>query len=579
MKNADELGREFEERARMMRRQRTLGLADPLIGGASSHVDWSTKRYTSGMMPNPNDPKVFAVRVQPRKQRLLVARVVNKCYRQRTGQYQERVKHDLGIISVFALDRVKEYVYVEALRKEFVTRALSGLVGVMLYDITVVEPTELLQMLEKRPINEKVAVGAFVRMRQRFYKADLAQVTAVHQDGIHITVKVVPREDFIDKPYNKPTTRLTPRFFIHSRAVGVEDRGDHYRWGDLHFDKDGYLLKTVSVRMLIHGPQMEKPTTEELACFFNHNRERVREAIQRSGEEKLTLHIGDSVRVVSGQLRGTVGTLINLFESERTAMLSCRIPGRKDPVNLRVEVSACTKHFVEGMHVIVDKGDHAGESGTVVKSHGDTVTLFCDRQGASCEITVRSIDCHQSKLAGSFSHSHGVWHLYDLIAIVDTNTVACITGLAHSSMMVLTERNEAKTLSYAEVKTIPRGKRQTSDPLQNVVTRGCEVMVQRTPLTPVNLVGQSGCVEQVFNRVLFISFRSVTENAGLAAVDASCVLLMGGRTTTRQPAPPKTLPAPHRRPHNASHAELSTRMDSQDWQATSEWYDPLSEHR
>lgn len=583
--SADELGRQYEERVRALRRQggalAEAGGGGGMPGGAASAAGFSAQRYTSRMMPGPKDPKVFAVRVHPRKQRVLVARLVNKCYRQRTGQYHEGIKVDLGIISVFAIDRVREYIYIEAWRREFVQRALSGLVGVMLYSISAVDPTEVLQTLERKATHERIPIGAFVRMRQRFYRNDLAQVAAVHADGVHVTVKVVPREDFIDKPFNKATARLPPRFFAPSRAIDAHDNGDHFRWGDLRFDKDGYLLKTVSARMLIHGTAgataMEKATTQELARFYNHNRERVREALQRAGEEEISAHIGDTVRVASGQLRDTVGTLTNIFSNDGTAMLSCVVPGRAEPVNLRVELSACVKHFAPGTHVIVEKGDHAGESGTVLQCCGDALALFLDRREASSsEIRVRAADCRQSKLVGTVGHSHGAWRLFDLCTVVDANAVACVTGLSADRLTVRTEGNEMRTLTYAEVRAVPRGQRQTSDPLQNIISRACEVMVLATPLTPIGLAGQSGRVEQVFNRTLFVVFRAVAANGGLVAVDAACVRLLGGRTTTRQAPPPKALPAPQRNAHNATRAEISTRVDSMDWQNNSEWYEPPS---
>lgn len=574
-KTAEDLGREFEERDQALRshlrNQDTVRL---------SRVDMSSRRFGAGMLPRDTDPKVFAIKCRPRMARALVARIVNKCYAYRMGLNHEKKKVDLGIISAFCIDHIKEYIYVEAYRKLFVENALSGLEGLFRFQISVVDPTELLQMLEKRPSNEKVRVGTFVRLRQRFYRMDLAQVTHVHQDGVRITCKVVPREDFVGKTFNKPTTQRVPQFFVASRALGVEDRHDHYRWGDLQFDREGYLLKIVSTRMVIFGAQMEKPTAEELARFYNNNRERVREAIARTGDETIALHIGDTVRVSSGQLRDTVGAITNIFSSSGTATIACRVPGRKDSIELRVELSSCVKHFAEGTHVIVQKGEHAGESGTVVKSWGDVVLLFPDRSTVLTEIKVLANDCHQSKLAGSFSHSYGSWQLFDLVTIPETNAVGCIVGLTPHDMTVVTERNETQTLTHAQVKAVTRSTRQTTDPMQNVLVRGSEVFIQHTAITPMHLGGESGRVQQVFNRTLFVCCRSIRNNASVVAVDAACVLLLGGRTTTRTAAPPKQLPVPQRRPHNATKADMDA-LDhrvSGDWHQSSEWHGTSSLH-
>ncbi|CCW63615.1 unnamed protein product [Phytomonas sp. EM1] len=569
-KSADELGREFEERYQRLKKQKSI----ENLQGVIPREKMSSLRFASYLLPQNSDPKVFAVKCRPRMARILVTRIVNKCYAYRVGRNYENKKVDLGIISVFCIDHVKEYIYIEAYRKIFVESALNGLEGIFRYNIAVVEPTQLLQMMERRSLNEKIRVGSFVRLRQRFYRMDLAQVTSVHQDGVHIDCKVVPREDFDGKPFSKVSAPLPPQFFVASRAMGVEDRGDHYRWGDLRFDKDGYLIKTLSSRMVIAEPQMEKPTAEELAHFFNNNRERVREALSHT-DVSLTVHqIGDSVRVASGQLRNTIGTIVDIFTNDNTALLSCVAPSQKEPIKVRVELASCVKHFAEGSHVVVKAGDYAGESGTVVKSWDDVVLLFIDRLSSVTEIKVSANDCHQSKLTQMLKHSFGGWKLFDLVSIAEANTVACIVGLTRNDVVVITERNEVQNLTYAQIKAITiRGVCQTTDFMLNVLVPGSEVTIQRSAFTPFNLGGETARIKQVYNRTVFVCCQSIRENAGVVALSASCVLLIGGRTTTKQAAPPKQLPMPNRRAHNAKKVDISIPSNpiSADWQINSEW--------
>ncbi|CCW70459.1 unnamed protein product [Phytomonas sp. Hart1] len=569
-KSADELGREFEERYQRLKKQRSI----EDLQGIIPREKLSSLRYASYLLPKDSDPKVFAVKCRSCMARTLVTRIVNKCYAYRVGKNYEKKKVDLGIISVFCIDHVKEYIYIEAYRKIFVESAINGLEGLFRYNITVVNPTQLLQMVERRSPNEKIRVGSFVRLRTRFYRMDLAQVTSVHQDGVHIDCKVVPREDFDGKPFSKVSAPLPPQFFVASRAVGVEDRGDHYRWGDLRFDKEGYLIKTFSSRMVISEPQMEKPTAEELARFYNNNRERVREALSHTGVSLAVHQIGDSVRVASGQLRNTIGTIVDIFTNDNTALLSCAAPNLKDLIKLRVELTSLVKHFAEGSHVVVRSGDYAGESGTVVKSWNDVVLLFLDRPSSVTEIKVSANDCHQSKLTQMLRHSFGAWKLFDLVSIVEANTVACIVGLTRNDVVVITERNEVQTLTYAQLKSINvRGVRQTTDFMQNVLVQGSEVTIQRSAFTPFNLGGETGRIQQVYNQTVFVCCRSIRENAGVVALSASCVLLIGGRTTTKQVAPPKQLPMPNRRMHNAKKVDISIPSNtiSADWQINSEW--------
>ncbi|RNF02491.1 transcription elongation regulator-like protein [Trypanosoma rangeli] len=539
---SEELARAIEERHRA---RKAGGQAEAFLSAGLGKGNMSSLRYASHLLPRDTDPRVFAVKCRPRMARLLVARIVNKCYAYRIGRNYEKRKVDLGIISVFCLDHVREYIYIEAHRKVFVENTLNGLDGLFRYNITLVNPSELMQMMEQRPSPEKLRVGSFVRLRQRQYRLDLAQVVEMHPGNNQVTVKVVPREDFIGKSFNKVETRLPPRFFVPTLAAYVQDRGNFYRWGDLTFDKEGYLLKTISARMVISGPQMEKPTVEELALFLNNDRERVREAVAQfvsDVHQGAGLRIGDTVRVASGQLRETVGTIENIFLDTNTVSLACHVTGRKETIKVRVELATCVKHFAVGTHVIVNSGERAGESGTVVKASGDVVYIFSDRATASRELAVRASDCHQSNLIGSFGHTSGSWRLFDLVMLADTSSVGCIVRINRNDICVLTDRSETRYLSPVQIKAAVTSSRQTTDRLNNVITRGSEVNIQTSPNTPYHLIGQTGRVEQLFGSALFVRVRTVKENGGLVVLDAKSVLLIGGHTTTKQIQQSKQLP-------------------------------------
>ncbi|KAK7197747.1 transcription elongation regulator-like protein [Novymonas esmeraldas] len=531
-KSVDEMARYYEEVDRHYRRHGDN--EDALL----SRGDMSSRRLASEFLPREDDPKVFAVKCRPRMARVLVTRIVNKCYAYRVGRNYEHKKVDLGIISVFALDHVKEYIYVEASRKRFVENVLNGLDGVFRFNIAVVDPKELLQTMETRPSTQKLRVGDYVRLRQRFYRGDLAQVTALHPDGSHITCKVVPREDFVQKPFNKATRRLEPRFFTPRQAIGVRESENSYVWGDLRFDREGYLLKTVSTRMVISGAQLEQPSTEELARFYNNQREKVERAIKvaEAATRVAPISIGDSVRVTTGQLRNTIGVVGNVITNTNTVVLACAVPGRAQPIKVEVELSACTKHFTEGAHVVVERGEHAGESGTVVKSWGGIVLLFPDRAAVGAELKVEANDCHQSKLGSVSMHSKGVWQVFDLVSITEPNCVGCIVRLNRNDVDVLTENNDVRTLSYAQVKAVSRDTRQTTDCRENTLSRGAEVHIQKHPWTPIGLEGQTGRIEHIFHRTVFVRCRASPLHANMVALKAECVLLIGGRKTTRRVA-------------------------------------------
>lgn len=574
---AEEVARAIEERYRSGRKK--ANRTEALLSSGIPKGKLSSLRYASHLLPQDTDPKVFAVKCRPRMARVLVARLVNKCYAFRIGRNYEKRKVDLGIISVFCFDHVKEYIYIESHRKAFVENAINGLVGLFRSNISLVNPSELMQMMEHRPSEDKIRLGSFVRLRRRQYRLDIAQVIAVDSASRRVTVKVVPREDFVGKTCNKPEVRMPQRLFVPNLAVGAHNRGEMYTWGDLIFDGEGYLHLSVSLSQVISGVKMEKPTVEELAAFFSSDLNRVREAASHfasNGRGSAGLRIGDMVRVVSGQLRETVGTIENIFLDTNTVALSCRVPMKGETIKLRVELPLCVKHFTEGTHVVIDGGVHAGESGTVVKALGDVVHVFSDRATATRELVVRADDCHRSNLVGSFGHTSGSWKLFDLVMLPDSSSVACVVRLNRNDVCVLTDRMETRYLSTTQIKPVLTGRRQTTDQLANMITRGSEVIIQNDDSSPYHLDGQTGRVEQVFNTTLFVRVKTVKENSGLVAVDASCVLLIGGRTTTKQIQPAKQLPTVNRNPHNASRADLSVpnpRMTSEDWAGNSEWYE------
>lgn len=580
--SAEELGKEYERRERLMRSRKHRQIEGDDGAPLSSTREMSSIRYTPGKLPQPSDPKVFAVKCKPRMARVLVSRIVNKCYAYRTGRNLEK-KVDLGIISVFSLDHVKEYIYIESHRQLFVTNALEGLVGVFRFNISQVQPAELMQMMEHKDSSERLHVGSIVRLRQRPYRGDLGQVVSLDHHARRAEVKVVPREDFVGKVFEKvkPSSQLPQRFFIPSLAAEAEDRGSYVQWGDLKFDKDGYLIKVVSLRSLEHGSRLTLPEPEELATFYNNNREKVKVAVARYTNEGVlqqkSLRIGDTVRVITGQLTNTIGTVVNILTSTSTAVLSCRPAHGKEPISVRVELSDCSKHFTEGTHIVVERGEHQGMSGTVVRSYGEVIDVFCDRSDITPEIRVKANDCYQSKLVNIQSRPRanhpesGSWSLYDLVSLTDSNTVGCVVLFHMDHIDVLTEQNVRRTVSYAQVKAVARGSRKTLDSFQNVLTRGAEVSIRRTDLTPLHLDGQSGRIEQVFNDYVFVSCNRLKENAGLVSLHSSCVLLAGGRTTFKSSSTVKTLPDPQRRPHNAEHANYPDELRSEAWEHESEY--------
>lgn len=581
-KTNEELAREIEERNNLQKardRGSRLRVVRKSGGGAAAEevVDDgviedmvprripSAARYASLFLPKPSDPKVFAVKCKPGMARILVARIVNKCYHYRIGQNDENKKIDLGIISVFALDHVKQYIYVESHRKLFVENTLNGLVGVFRFQISVVEPSELMQLLEpRRPGGVSgdgvLQEGQLVRLRQNPYRGDLAMVTAIDAETRRVTVKCVPREDFVGRTYHKVTVRLPPKFFIPHAALGAHAGVEGMtRWGDLIFDPEGYLLKSVSNRNLIYGTFMEKPTVHELAQFCNDNKQQMEtllRSLMATSASQLVheLRVGDVVRVHSGQLRNTVGTIVDIAIANNTAKLSCRLPSRPQPIEVKTEISNLVKFFSHGVHIVVEQGPRKGESGTVVHVQGSSLRILSDQ--AAEELEVHAADCRQSNLVGTVGHQIGTWRLFDLVMLVDGVTVGCHAKMTPTYFTIITVQNQAMKVEASQIRSSLRGRRLAPDRLQNKITVGSEVLLPAAMNTSsiggIALDFAAAKVEQIYDQTVFVRRGHLVENSGIVAVPASQVQLVGGRTTTIQALPAKQLPVPERKAHPAT---------------------------
>lgn len=540
------------------------------------------KRFSPAFLPRETDPKVFAVKCKAGMTRILVARIVNKCYHFRIGQNDERKKLDLGILAVFALEHSKEYIYVEAYRQLFVEQALTGLVGLYRYNIKMVDPNELMQLMEPRATQKvPVRVGTFVRVRShKPYQGDLGQVLSVDADGKRATLKLVPREDFVDKCYAKPVIRLPQRFFNPQLAAGTHVDGDTYRWGDAVFDQDGYIIKTISVRGLFSGDQMVAPSTEELAFFLQNSRDQIAiaaSAVAASGAVGLhnnqrEYKLGEVVRVISGQLANAVGTIVDVTLSSNTVKIACRIPGRS-PLEVRAELSNCERHFVAGNHIGVEEGPHQGRTGTVIKVISDSLLAVLG-DGDATEFEVRCRDCRQSRLMSIARHSLGAWRLFDLV-MVNGSTAACIVRCEPRSLQVLTTDNVARSIAPSEVtKMVRSAGRPAIDCMQNPVSRGSVVTIKATnERIPICVVGTVGTVEQLFDQTLFVRCNAITEHSGLVAVPPSLVQLVGGKTNAKKVAPTQHLALVRANGHYAKQpddAKDNAHAGSANWDTRSE---------
>ncbi|CAA6653737.1 unnamed protein product [Spirodela intermedia] len=268
-------------------------------GRGSDHVlydeDDKESELRKSLLHCPDDPAVWRVRCKVGHERQLVFCLIQKFVS----------LHSLGsklpVVSVFFLEHIKGYVYIEADKQHDITEPIRLSLGrgpfycvlakaclrvYCLFPILVVgscTPYFLVSSFKICP-SLQIAGGTWVRIKHGNYKGDLAQVVAVDSVRKRATVKLVPRIDlrglakkFIGDGSGIPTKQAAisaPRlinsheleiFRPHIKIRRDSETGELFEILDGLILKDGYLYKQVSFFSLSYfGVQ---PSKTELLRF------------------------------------------------------------------------------------------------------------------------------------------------------------------------------------------------------------------------------------------------------------------------------------------------------------------------
>jgi transcription elongation factor SPT5 len=539
-KTAEELDAEIKARyqARRQREKRgTAGAPDVGEGEFAATRLSAAERFSGSYLPRPSDPKVFAVKVRPGTARIVVARITNKCAAYLAGRNQQGVRQDLGIMSAFSVDHVKEWIYVESHRARFVDLALAGLEHVFRYRITLVDPRELMQLMARQLVKPGAAlcVGQLARMKSGHYRNDLCSIVALTDGGARATVKLIPREDFVGRNHHKVTFRkgMAQRaklFFVAGQAANaVTDASGSSRWGELAFDADGYVLREINVRSLAVGKKFAAPLLAELAEFFKNKHDDIDRAAQALGSvrAKPEFQLGEMVRIAAGQLRGVVGRIQDVSRAGKTVTISAQAHDGAMS-SLTVDVADTVKFFNDGAHIGVNRGEHSNKCGTVVHTNQDAnfVVFVCDLTHEHLEALCD--DCIISSLTVVGLQALGGNELFDLVALTDGTTVGCIAHMHGHTVTIVKPDGAVARVDVSNIRTTMRGKTRTTDKYKNEIKARDAVIVERSADVAVQYHDQRAEIKHVFNDVVFAVTAHIREHAGLFAVDARNVRQIGG---------------------------------------------------
>lgn len=338
------------------------------------------------------------------------------------------------------------FVYVEARTKADVKEAVEGIISVfMSREMVLVPIAEMPDLLRTRK-SKSIDPGMWVRIkRPPKYAGDLAYVEEVHENGLEVELKIVPREDYGQnedsnaplsssmlsgaaakrkRPGNTTASRPPARLFSESEARKRHSRFltqiDNLSSKKFQYHSNtyvgGFLIKSFKVNTL--QTEDVNPTLEEVSKFT---------VGQDEGADTLDLHKlattlkssssdsylpGDAVEIFSGEQRGITGRAVAV----RGDIVTIKVTeGVLAGQTVEAPITDLRKRFSEGNHVKVIGGSkYLDEVGMVVKIVDTRVTLFSDSNHET--ITVFSKDLRAATDAGS-SKAGSKYDLHDLVQI------------------------------------------------------------------------------------------------------------------------------------------------------------------
>ncbi|PNT69552.1 hypothetical protein BRADI_3g57590v3 [Brachypodium distachyon] len=496
-----------------------------------SNFDYVDEELTEveqqALLPSVNDPKLWMVKCAIGHERETAICLMQK--------FIDRP--DLQIISVVALEHLKNYIYVEAEKEAHVKEACKGLRNIFTSaKITMVPTREMTDVLSVTSKSVDLSSDTWVRMKLGIYKGDLAKVVDVDDMRHKVIVKIIPRIDLqalsnklndLDVAKKKKSLVPPPRFFSVDEAREMDIRverkrdrnsGEYFEVvGGLMF-KDGFLHKTVSRKSI--SIQNVRPSLDEL--------ERFRGVGDDMNEDMASLFInrkkghfmkGDAVVVVKGDLKNLLGH-VEKVEDDTVHMR----PKRPDLLSTLVfsEKDLC-KHFNPGDHVKVVSGVREGATGMVVKLEGHVLIILSDTTKEHIRVFADHV-VESSEITTGITRI-GDYELHDLVLLGDLSfgIIVRVESEAFQVLKGVPEKLELVLVTLREIKCKIDRRTSAEDSKGNIVSTKDVVRV-----IDGKFKGKQGSVEHIHKGILFIHDRHYLEHSGFICAKARSCFLVGG---------------------------------------------------
>jgi transcription elongation factor SPT5 len=474
-------------------------------------------------LPAVSDAKLWQVRCKKGKEREAAINLLHKAL-------HKRLEGDpLQVLSVFASNHVKDFIYVEAYSMQHVVLGIRGMH--MLYEnqVKLVPNNEMVEVFAMEKAQKlHIKPGSFVRIRSGDYKGDLAQIVSLEEHRGRAMIRVVPRleEGGVKKQQRKsgnkrirpPCKLFNPQDFrdAEKKRDGAEQGQFFYCWNGMQFHS-GFLHKFMSLRSL--QASEINPTLAEIQVFQATNKENVQESIPFAQGRKIQFVQGDKVKVVKGDVRGLTGTV----HTNSDGMISI-VPHVDDMKGQRYEFpsSDLCKFFEVGDHIKVIDGRYAGITGMIAHTAENSADILCD---VSKEVI--TCLCNDLKLTEEISSGQSLtsnYKVFDIVSLMNDNTFGLVTKVDSEYLTAVMNSGETKNVWLHEIsKKYSSNQSASLDRDQNSLSRGDMVKIcqSRSPL-----YNKIGSIKNSLRGVLFLSIPNEGE-FGIVPMKSSFCLLLG----------------------------------------------------
>ncbi|CBZ53496.1 hypothetical protein NCLIV_032830 [Neospora caninum Liverpool] len=470
----------------------------------------------NNLLPDITDPKLWMVKLNKTGvEREVCISILNKSF-----QMQEKGS-DCEIYSCYASDDLKGYVYVEAFSQYAIKEALQGLRLIRTYGEIKMVPLEEMTAVFNSVRSRAPYIpqrNDFVRVKRGLYANDIAQIHQVEEQGIVVTVRLIPRLDLnalLDRDKRGDFSRKSDmaalkrmggvraqkRFFdrdeVDARGGQVEQGvlPGTVRFAGMTFEESGYLLRRMAVRHLLVG-SAAAPSLAEVTEFVQGQQGKEEEDLHEIRRplssflkrQRSAYRLGERVRVIGGELQGMRGKIGERRQEpedddEEEAVEVILEDKKLGPVMLKT--SHVVKDLQLGENVRAVGGVNAGHSGliTSVDFSKQTATVFSPAAGLEFTCGLESLTAAPDAGLGEegLSSVRG-FHLGDFVELTGGEKgVLVFIDKNQSSIRLLLPSNSALAATAAQLAS----KRSTDllttlDESRATIEKGASVIITKT---------------------------------------------------------------------------------------------------